>query len=95
MRSPSVAPAAPQRQLAYEIDPPEGNENETTRAFALECPHDPLDDRDASVFADGSEAVSNAAAPAPTRETLGGELNAPVGDDVSIVGQSPFRVRTR
>ena len=77
VRTIGVVPVPPERQLRDEVGAAERNEHETSRALALQGAHQPLDDRDAAVLADGTEAVLDAAAAAPALEALRGELRCP------------------
>ena len=83
VRSIGVVPAPPQRQLPDEVRPPEGNHDKPPRALALERPHQPLDDRDAAVFAHCAEAVADALSPAPATESFRCELHSPVRDEMA------------
>src|SRR5262245_21838439 len=79
----SVVPAAPKRQFAHELGSPERDEHQPSSASPLECPHQPVDDGDASALSDGPEAMANPATPAPAFEPAGCELQASVGDEMS------------
>ena len=76
-----VVPVHKQQQLSPKAvaavrdqDPPS--------ALVLDSPHEPLDDREASVFVDRPEALTNPSATAPTPEHPVTELLALVGDEV-------------
>jgi hypothetical protein len=86
VRPVTVVPNRPQRQLSHEGGTSKRHPDEPSRALVLERPHQALDDRDAAVLADRSEAVLNPATPAPSWEAYLRELRAPVGDE--MVGSS-------
>src|SRR6185295_8757834 len=77
-----VVPVTPARHLCDEGGAPERYEHKTPGALALEGAHQPLDDRDTAVLADGAEALPDPTTPAPAREALRSELRALVADDV-------------
>lgn len=87
VRPVGVVPAAPERQLMFHISATERDEHEPSRALALEGPDQPLHDRDAAVLTDRTKSVLDPPKPAPTFETLGGELDSLVRDEMT--GHSP------
>lgn len=83
MRPVRVVPAAPKRQFARKLGPPERHEHQPSRELSLERPHQALDDRDAAVLADGAKAMTNPVTLTPVRKTAVDELRASVRDEMS------------
>src|SRR5437867_4201673 len=48
----SVVPGEPNREFILKSGTAEGNHDEPSRALGLECPDQPLDDRDGAILAD-------------------------------------------
>ena len=78
-----VVPAYEQQDLVFESRFLERHEQQSPRAFVLDCSHQPLDDRDTALLADGPEPLPNPAATTPQAEPVVGELATLVGDQVS------------
>ena len=77
-----VVPADIQRQLAAKCLTLVGDQ-QPTRALVLDRSDQPLDHSDAAVLAHRAEALLNAAATAPSPESIVGELDALVGDEMA------------
>ena len=70
-------------ELAAERGSCQWNDRQQARALVLHRLDESLDDREASVLADGAEALLDAVTSAPGSELGRGELRAMVGDDVA------------
>mgnify|MGYP006993421264 CR=1 FL=1 len=78
----AVVPGEVKDQILPESRETERDQDQPPGALGLEGPDAPLDYREASILADGSKSVLNTPPTAPAVESLGGELNALVGDQV-------------
>jgi hypothetical protein len=81
MRADLVVPVDVRFELRFESARPEGHEREPPKAFLLHAAPKALDDSDASMLPDRSEAGPDVATRAP-RAILRAELRSLVGDDV-------------
>ena len=80
MRTKVVVPSRKTSELVSHVFDPVGYEN-AARPFMLERAHEALDERDASLLANGAETRSDAVAGAPIAK-LSPELSALIGDGV-------------
>jgi hypothetical protein len=72
VRALGVVPGRVGVELAPEGDTDERHDRQEASAFVLHRPDEPLDDGDASVLADGAQAVGDAVTPEPGDELIGG-----------------------
>ncbi len=85
VRPMAVVPFDEQRELTEESRPVIGND-EPARALVLDGPDESLDNREAAIFLDGAEALSDTAAVAPAPEAVIRELPAMVGHQMTWTG---------
>src|SRR2546426_10748002 len=80
MRPVAVVPSEVKSQFLLEPGEAVGNQDQPSRALGLKRSHASLDDRQASMLSERSEAMLDAPAPAPSSKSLLSELGALVGD---------------
>ena len=78
----AVVPLDEQRELTPENRPAIGND-ELARAFVLEGPDEPLNNRETAILVDRPETLMDAVSPAPAPEAAIRELPAMVGDQMT------------
>jgi len=81
VRPMAVVPLDEEADLTAECSPIQRHEN-ATQSLPLHGSHQSFDHRDAAVLLDGPEALADATPPAPSPESLVGELRPLVGDEV-------------
>ena len=82
MRPMAVIPGEVEPQFVPECGEPEGDQDQAPSALHLDGSDAPLNHREAAILPDGAESVLNTPPMAPPPESLRGELNALVGDEM-------------